>query len=190
MKTRTIFATLLFLAIGFGAQCGGGEEAEPAGGTDQPADTPAAVLKAVAQLNPTEGNTASGTVTFEEQADGSVHISATVSGLTAGKHGFHIHENGDCSAPDAASAGGHFNPDDSAHGGPEAETHHAGDLGNIEAGESGAAEYHATYSFFTLQGPRSVIGKAVIVHAGEDDLATQPTGDAGGRLACGVIAAQ
>ncbi len=193
MKTKLIFVSLLFLAFGFGVQCGGGSGGEHGGEAAAPADTAApAALKAVAQLAPTEGSSVTGTVTFEEQADGSVHVSATVSGLTAGKHGIHIHENGDCSAPDGSSAGGHFNPDGSAHGAPDAATHHAGDFGNLEADAAGKGEYHATYSFISLKPgqPNSIIGKSVIIHANEDDLVTQPTGGAGARLACGVIMAQ
>ncbi len=187
-KSLAFFGSIVLLA-GLGAFCGGsGDQA----GTEEakPAAAPAG-LKAAAELKPTEGSTVTGTVTFEEESDGSVHITGKVSGLTPGKHGFHIHAVGDCSAPDGTSAGGHFNPDDTPHGAPDAATHHVGDLGNLEADEQGNAEYHATYNFLTLKdGPHSVIGKAVIVHSGEDDLVTQPTGDAGSRQACGVIEKQ
>lgn len=154
------------------------EEAAP------PAPTP---VRAVANLQPTEGSSVTGTVTFES-TNGGVRIEAHINGLSPGKHGFHIHEFGDCSAPDASSAGGHFNPGNHPHGAPGQGEHHAGDLGNLEADESGHAMKEMTVDFITLgSGPNSVVGKAVIVHADEDDLSTQPTGNAGGRLACGVI---
>ena len=142
--------------------------------------------RAVANLEPTQGNTAKGTVTFEETG-GKVSATAKVSGLKAGKHGFHIHEKGDCSAPDAASAGGHYNPESKAHGTPDAPEHHTGDLGNVEADAKGDASLSRTYDFLSLSGPNSIVGKAVIVHIQEDDFKTQPTGNAGARVACGVI---
>jgi Cu-Zn family superoxide dismutase len=143
--------------------------------------------KAEAKLAPTQGNDVKGTVTFT-QNDGKTRVVANVTGLKPGKHGFHIHEKGDCSAPDASSAGGHFNPGGHKHGAPEAAEHHSGDLGNIEADAKGRARLNRTVDFLTVaDGPNSVVGKAVIVHAQEDDLQTQPTGNAGGRLACGVI---
>lgn len=145
-----------------------------------------AVDRAVAVLHPTEGNRASGTVIFTKVADG-VQIEATVEGLEPGKHGFHIHVLGDCTAPDATSAGGHYNPDGHPHAGPDQEKRHMGDLGNLEANQIGRAHYERLDDYVTLNGPKSIVGRAVIVHAGEDDLTTQPTGNAGARLACGVI---
>jgi len=138
-------------------------------------------------LQPTEGNTAMGTLSLATMGDGA-HFTGTITGLPAGMHGFHIHETGDCSAPDASSAGGHFNPGNTAHGAPDAPEHHAGDLGNIQADDSGAATVDVHASGVTLEmGANSVVGKAVIVHAAPDDFTTQPTGNAGARLACGVI---
>lgn len=153
-------------------------------------DGGSAATEAVAVLDPTEGNDVRGRVTFSDSPDG-VRIVAEVSGLSEGMHGFHIHETGDCSAPDASSAGGHFNPNDDPHGAPDApaEERHAGDLGNLEAGANGAARYERVDTQVQMSGPASIVGKAVIVHAGQDDFTTQPTGDAGGRLACGVIEA-
>ena len=138
-------------------------------------------------LKPTQGSIVNGTISLATMGTG-VHFTGTVTGLTPGKHGFHIHEIGDCSAPDATSAGGHFNPDKKAHGDPKAPEHHAGDLGNIEADSSGIAKVSIHGAGLTLAaGANSVMGKAIIVHAAEDDLKTQPTGNAGARLACGVI---
>jgi Cu-Zn family superoxide dismutase len=144
------------------------------------------VERAVAVLHPTEGNDVSGTVVFTRTAEG-VRIEATVDGLAPGKHGFHIHELGDCTAPDGTSAGGHYNPDGHPHAGPDQEPRHMGDLGNLEADQTGHATYQRVDSYVTLNGPHSIVGRGMIVHAGEDDLTSQPTGAAGARLACGVI---
>jgi Cu-Zn family superoxide dismutase len=141
---------------------------------------------AVAVLHPTEGSQVSGTVIFTKVADG-VRIEATVEGLEPGKHGFHIHELGDCSAPDGTSAGGHYNPDGHPHAGPDQTPRHMGDLGNLEAGADGRADYERIDDYVTLNGAKSIVGLGIIVHAGEDDFTSQPTGAAGGRLACGVI---
>ena len=153
------------------------------------ADIPAVpVVKATAVLSPTKGNTVAGLVTFTK-VEGGVKIVADVTGLTPGKHGFHIHEFGDCSAPDGASAGGHFNPSHGEHGAPDAATRHAGDFGNLEADEAGKAHYERVDSVISLEGADSIIGHGVIVHEKADDLKTQPTGNAGPRVACGVITA-
>jgi Cu-Zn family superoxide dismutase len=141
---------------------------------------------AVAQLNPTKGNNVTGTVTFTKVKDG-VRVVADVNGLTPGPHGFHIHEKGDCSAPDASSAGGHFNPTAMPHGAPEASMRHVGDFGNLVADASGKARLERIDQHLTFQGPNSIIGRAMIVHEKRDDLKTQPSGDAGPRVACGVI---
>jgi Cu-Zn family superoxide dismutase len=142
--------------------------------------------RAVAVLVATTGNTARGTVTFEV-VEGGLRITAQIEGLPAGNHGFHIHEFGDCSAADGTSAGGHYNPGGAAHAGPDGSPRHVGDLGNITADTQGMASYDRTDRLVRLDGPDSVLGRAVIVHAGADDFATQPTGNAGARLACGVI---
>jgi superoxide dismutase, Cu-Zn family len=142
--------------------------------------------KAIAVLHPTAGSNVTGTVTFTASGE-NVKVIADITGLTPGKHGFHIHELGDCSDPNAASAGGHFNPAHKQHGAPDSSERHAGDLGNIEADASGKAHLEWSDSVMKLNGTDSVVGHAVIVHEKADDLKTQPTGDAGGRLACGVI---
>lgn len=144
--------------------------------------------KAIAVLHPASGSNVIGTVTFTKTSDG-VEIVADVTGLTPGKHGFHIHEFGDCSAADATSAGGHFNPMHKNHGAPDATEHHTGDLGNLEADASGKAHLTWKDKEMTMSGENSIIGRGVIVHAKEDDLKSQPVGNAGGRLACGVIGA-
>jgi Cu-Zn family superoxide dismutase len=144
------------------------------------------VKKAIAVLHPASGSQVMGTVTFTKTDDG-VQVVADVTGLTPGKHGFHIHEFGDCSAPDATSAGGHFNPTNDPHAGHDAAKRHEGDLGNIEADSSGKAHLELTDKMMTISGDKSIIGRGLIVHEKADDLTTQPTGNAGGRVACGVI---
>ena len=146
-----------------------------------------APLKAVAVLHPTGSNKVSGTVTFTEVADG-VQVQAEITGLTPGNHGFHVHEFGDCSAADASSAGVHFNPTNKPHAGPDATERHVGDMGNVEADASGKAKLEYLDHQISLTNDRaSVIGRSVVVHAKADDLKTQPSGDSGARIACGVI---
>ena len=145
------------------------------------------VTKAAAQLEPKSGSTVTGTVTFTKVGD-DIRGVADIQNLTPGKHGFHIHEKGDCSAPDASSAGAHFNPTMKHHGGPTSLDHHTGDLGNIEADASGKA--HLDWKGkLSLTGKDSIIGKSVVVHEKEDDLKTDPSGNSGARLACGPILA-
>ena len=128
-----------------------------------------------------------GTVEFKE-VDGGIEVTANIEGLSKGNHGFHIHEKGDCSAPDAMSAGGHFNPTNMKHGAPDAEEHHEGDLGNITADKSGKGTVTVTLKGATLgEGDTSIAGKGFINHAKADDMKTQPTGNAGDRVACGTI---
>ena len=145
---------------------------------------------AEATIAPTAGNQATGTATFKQHGE-RIGIEVLLSGLTPGAHGLHIHEKGDCSAPDAMSAGGHFNPIKMTHGAPEATLHHAGDLGNAIADADGKAKVKLDLTGLTvLAGETSVVGRAVIVHASPDDFQTQPTGNAGKRVACGVITAK
>ncbi len=142
--------------------------------------------EAVCVLHPTEGNDVTGIVRFNVVEDG-VRIVADIHGLTPGKHGFHIHQFGDCSASDATTAGGHFNPMNMQHGGPDDLERHVGDLGNVEADSTGHAHYERVDDVISLGGLNSIIGRAVVVHKDEDDGESQPTGNAGARLACGVI---
>lgn len=148
---------------------------------------PITAERAVARLKPTEGSEVSGTVHFA-QTDEGVRVSAVITGLDPDSvHGFHIHEKGDCSAPDASSAGGHYAPRRHAHGLPTAATRHAGDMGNLVVDGDGNVAFDRTFDTFSIQGDEApIVGRAVIVHAQEDD-GSQPTGNAGPRLACGVI---
>jgi superoxide dismutase, Cu-Zn family len=142
--------------------------------------------RAVAVLHAAPGGKVEGTVWFEPAAGG-VKVKAKVTGLAPGTHGFHVHEFGDCSTADFTSAGSHFNPMAMAHGAPKDAARHVGDLGNIEANAEGVATLEWTDPQLAFEGMHAIVGRAVIVHAKADDLKTQPTGDAGGRLACGVI---
>ena len=142
----------------------------------------------IAVLHPTAGNQVSGVLHFEPVADGKVHITGTVTGLVPnGEQAFHIHEFGDCSAADGTSAGGHYNPEKHDHALPVKEVRHAGDLGNLKANAEGAATIDLTVDNFSIDGEKNpIIGRSVIVHAKNDD-GGQPTGNAGARVACGVI---
>jgi len=150
--------------------------------------SPMKIQKAVCVLTPTLGNVVGGTVTFTQEKDG-VKIVADVKGLSPGKHGFHVHEFGDLTSLDGKSLGGHFNPDNAPHAGPDADQRHVGDLGNIEADTSGHGHYERVDKVISLDmcDPHCIIGRGMVVHAGEDDLSTQPTGNAGARVAVGII---
>ena len=147
---------------------------------------------AVAEILEVDGSGVSGTVRFTA-LDDAVEIRYDLAGLSAGMHGFHVHQTGDCSADStgtpAGAAGGHFNPLSSPHGAPDSvrTERHAGDLGNVEAGPDGTARGLAVDSLLAFDGPTSIVGKAVIVHGGRDDLVSQPAGDAGPRVGCGVV---
>ncbi|PSD91703.1 superoxide dismutase family protein [Acinetobacter baumannii] len=150
-------------------------------------------LKAVAVLNGTEGVT--GVVQFTQAGSGPTSVTAKLSGLKPGLHGFHVHALGD-TTNGCMSTGPHFNPHGKEHGAPEDENRHAGDLGNVIVKDDGTAELSVTDSYIPLSGPQSIIGRAVVVHADPDDLGkgghelSKSTGNAGGRVACGVIGLQ
>lgn len=195
-KIAWMFPLLALLALGGACRPDEGEEMET--GLDQetqvaPAPAPEpetmAMRSAAARFEPAPGSNVSGTVRFIEE-DGGVRVVADLTGVeSAGKHGFHIHENGQCEhdGDHFSSAGGHFNPTNAPHACPPTEPRHAGDLGNVEVGPDGAGRLEATTNLLSLEGPNSVVGKAVILHADEDDCQTQPTGNAGGRIACAVV---
>lgn len=145
--------------------------------------------KAQAQLQPTKGNNVTGTVTFEQRGAKTL-ITGEIRGLKPGaEHGFHVHEKGDCSSGDGMSAGGHFNPKGAAHGKYDAGAHHSGDMPNLKADASGVAKISWEDDELTVtEGPATVVGKSVIVHRDPDDYKTQPAGNSGPRVACGVIA--
>jgi Cu-Zn family superoxide dismutase len=180
---RSMALTISLVAL---AGCGG-SASKDAETTDAAAGAAGSGRTATATLRSTSGSSVTGTITFSEEAGG-VRVFAMLQGMAPGQHGFHIHETGDCSAPDGSSAGGHFNPASVPHGGPDAAEHHAGDLGNITADEAGNAHYEEVIPHVTLDdGPNSIVGRAVVVHADPDDMTSQPAGNAGPRIACGVI---
>jgi len=169
--------TGLFAIIWFALGCNGYQKPENGG---------AQIARAICVLHPTNGHGVSGTVTFTK-VEGGIRVVAELDSLASGKHGFHIHQYGDCSSGDGKSAGGHYNPAGVAHGSPDSAVHHVGDLGNIVADSTGHGSLDRIYPFLSFSGKNSIIGRAIIVHQKADDLTSQPTGAAGARVACGVI---
>ena len=149
----------------------------------QPSDPTASAM-----LIATKGNTVTGDVKFIQKGD-TVLVTGEVRGLKPnGEHGFHIHEKGDCTSGDGMSTGGHFNPDGKTHGAHDHSTHHVGDLPSLKADASGTARFNFESSTIALgSGKSDVLGRGMIVHRDPDDYKTQPTGNSGPRLACGVI---
>jgi superoxide dismutase, Cu-Zn family len=187
MKTRNelkLAGLCVAIALGVGG-CGSDKTSIQSSGYST-ADSTRGRAGAIARLSPTGGNTARGDVFFSKETEG-VRVEGEIIGLTPGKHGFHIHDKGDCSAPDASSAGGHYNPTGMPHGGPRDGMRHVGDLGNITANQSGTARFAYTDNRISLEGKHSIIGHSVVVDAGADDLQSQPSGNAGARVACGVV---
>jgi superoxide dismutase, Cu-Zn family len=150
------------------------------------ADEPPAAAKAVAIVTPASGSTVTGTITFTRQATG-VEVHVLLEGLTPGMHGLHVHETGDCSASDALTAGEHFNPTHAAHSSRDATERHVGDLGNVEADAAGRVDVTFTDRLLALSGESSILGRSLIVHADPDDFTSQPAGNSGARIGCGVI---
>ena len=152
------------------------------------ATTPGEPLRATAQLQPTKGSKTFGEATFDQVGD-KVHVVVYVQGLKPGQeHGLHIHEVGDCSSGDGMSTKGHFNPLGKPHARHDSAERHAGDLPSLKAGKDGRAKVDAMLDVITVgPGPASIVGRGLIVHADPDDFKTQPTGNAGARIACGVI---
>jgi superoxide dismutase, Cu-Zn family len=144
-----------------------------------------AITKAVAILFPTKGNDVHGRVTFTHTSQGT-HVHAEISGLSPGEHGFHIHEFGVWSE-EGKAAGSHFNPTHAPHAGHDSPRRHVGDLGNVTANASGNAVCDLDDHLLSLHGRHSIIGRGVVVHEKADDLKSQPSGNAGSRVAVGVI---
>lgn len=187
---KTLIATAVFVlsVIGYTAIA---QYAETQPATQPDAHSHAAMMAsisdAVAVMVPTEGNSAYGTVRFHQTDDG-VTVTADIAGLDAGStHAIHVHQYGDITGADGKSAGGHYNPMGHDHGLPVQASRHAGDLGNLTADESGNAHYEVTVGNLSIAGlDNPVIGRGVIIHAEVDD-GGQPTGNAGARIAMGVI---
>lgn len=173
---KGIIAAAVFASIAAGCAATSG----------QSESTPAT---ATAILEPRSGSQASGKITFTQAGTDIVRVSGEVRGLSKGPKGFHIHEKGDCSDPKAMSAGGHFNPTKHMHAGPYDPQRHAGDLGNLNFNDQGIAKVDFVAFGISVSKDKAdgIIGRAVVVHLDRDDLKTDPTGNAGGRAACGVI---
>jgi Cu-Zn family superoxide dismutase len=152
-------------------------------GIYHPSSSAAKKESAVAVLESRSSSSVTGKATFTQKGD-SVEAVVEVKGAKPGQHGLHLHETGDCSAPDAKSAGGHFNPDNKAHGAPEQDPHHAGDMGNLTVGQNGTGKLKVMLKGQTVA---SIKGRALVVHGDPDDYKTQPSGNSGARVACGVV---
>ncbi|MGE9294912.1 MAG: superoxide dismutase family protein [Puniceicoccales bacterium] len=150
------------------------------------AHTEPAPTTAVAVFTPTKGNDTHGVVTFEK-VKGGIKVTGRIENLTPGEHGFHVHQYGDLRKDDATSTGGHFNPTNTVHAGRDAMIRHVGDMGNVTADENGVAEFSFVDDDLAFSGPTSIIGRGLIVHAGKDDLTSQPSGAAGPRVGMAVI---
>jgi len=192
MKTLTpILLVASVIALSACSSSAPTKSTAPAAATSTPT-TPAAqstAKSATVNLASASGSLVSGKLTIVPMGNG-VHLTGEIGGLSPGStHAIHIHEKGDCSAADASSAGGHFNPSAQPHGKVGSGAHHGGDMDNLVANAEGVAQVNAHAEGVTLGGgaANDVAGKAVIVHAAADDYRTQPTGNAGGRVACGVI---
>jgi len=182
------------VSLGLLAGCAAQQDGHAPHGSGHPMKMDAApkaamVKNAVAVVHPLGASKVMGVVRFVATDEG-VKVSAEISGLTPGsKHAFHVHEFGDCSDPQGKSAGGHYNPDKHQHGAPDADPtkRHPGDMGNLSADDKGVAKLEVTLAGTTLTGEKNpIVGRAVIIHAKPDDF-SQPVGNAGDRIGCGVI---
>ena len=189
---KNVLIAVPFVVVFALVGCAGeGDSHEPAASTESsaaqhPAD--GGVVEATAEIRPTEGNSLTGAASFRSQG-GSVVMTLALQNAPVGEHAFHLHQIGDCSAPDGTSAGGHWNPTGEEHGAWGSAPFHLGDVGNLVVGEDGSGSIELTTDLWSIgTGEDSdIVGRAVIVHAGADDFTTQPTGAAGGRIGCGVI---
>lgn len=174
-KLNLLVVLALFVA------CTPNEEMEVEESVVQPA-----YVKAVSVVHQLGESRVTGQVNFQA-TEGGVQVTAEINGLEPGNHGFHIHTYGNCTATDGTSAGGHFNPGNNEHSSPIVTNRHMGDMGNITANEDGVAIIDYVDNAISID---QIIGRGIIVHAGEDDLTSQPSGAAGARIGCGVIGIQ
>jgi Cu-Zn family superoxide dismutase len=167
-----------------------GAESEDATSEQQEEENEERTAKAT--MEPASGSNVSGEVTFTERENGTVRIEVQVENLPPGEHAVHLHEHGDCSAADASSAGGHWNPTMKPHGKRgQGTAFHKGDIDNMKVGDDGKGKLTMTIEGWSIGGPDStnIVGKSVIIHEKPDDFTSQPSGNAGGRISCGVIKA-
>ena len=184
MKTNALWLVFVLALI---AACGGQPEEGAAATEAEPApDEP--VSRAVAQIEPKSDSQVTGTATFAVD-HGEVTLVLEVQNAPQGEHAFHLHQTGDCSAPDGTSAGGHWNPAGHDHGKWEEAPFHLGDVGNLVVGDDGSGALTLSTDLWSIGtgANNDIVGRAVILHAGADDFTSQPTGAAGGRIGCGVI---
>lgn len=185
---KTLLKTTLLLAVC--AACAHKDKSDtPATSAATTADVAPAIPQvstAQALMKPGKKQKIKGIVHFTQVGD-KVKIEAMVEKLKPGPHGIHIHETGDCTLPDFKSAGGHFNPGKASHGSLESAARHIGDLGNIVADKRGNAKISIEAPGLTLNGAESIVGKALVIHDKADDLKSDPAGNSGDRIACGVI---
>jgi Cu-Zn family superoxide dismutase len=190
MLRHIVFLGGATLLVACGQHDGSAREPTVSATVTTPAPAPAAsqAPSATVALQPTAGSRTYGSLQIAAMS-GAVRVSGTVQGLQPeSEFGFHIHEKGDCSAPDASSAGEHFNPAGSSHGHPDTDPRHAGDMQNLKSNAEGVADVDVTVNGVSLaEGATNVVGKAVVVHAQKDDYSSQPAGNSGERVACGVI---
>lgn len=189
LNVVTFACALLYLSL---SACNTGNKQT---GEDQPGSaeqqTQEQARTATATMEPASGSNVSGEVSFTEE-NGSVRMELSVENLPAGEHAVHLHEHGDCSAEDASSAGGHWNPTMKPHGKRgSGSAFHKGDIDNMNAGDDGKGTLTLTIEGWSIGGPDStnIVGKSVIIHERADDFTSQPAGDAGSRISCGVIKA-
>ena len=152
-------------------------------------DMTSSTMTAEAMIDAKSGSDVDGTVSFKQMSNGDVMMTLSLTGLEAGTHAVHLHENGDCSADDGSSAGGHWNPTTEDHGKWGEDAHHLGDIGNLDVSDDGTANMTFTTDQWTLEAgaENSILNKAVVVHAKADDFTSQPSGAAGARIGCGVV---
>ena len=183
---RMAFALALLALAGLAVSCGGREDTAETTEATPPAETapppPPPPKTAMAMLQPLGSNQVSGQATFTESAAGGVDVQITLQNAT-GEHGLHVHEGGEC-GPDGKAAGPHWNPAGEKHGVIGSTPHHAGDLGNISGG---SMTMHVSEWTIGDGGPNDVVGHTVVLHAKADDLKTDPAGNSGDRIACGVV---
>ena len=186
-------AALFFIGCTSGSR--EGSESESIGGADTLTDEASVAEEqsydAVVTLSGASGSTVTGSAMFTDLGNQTVRMNIDVQNLEEGEHALHLHQNGDCSAADATSAGGHWNPTNRPHGRRGEAEFHKGDIANLEVGSDGSVSWTQDISGWTIGGPDStnIVSKAVIIHADADDFISQPAGNAGARVACGVIQA-
>lgn len=187
MRLQNVSITAVFLTLLMACTPAKKDEATET----QTEEMPAANPTASATMNSASGSTANGTATFEQTGEKTVRMTIEMTGLTPGEHALHLHEFGDCSAPDATSAGGHWNPGGMQHGKRGEGEYHAGDVINLVADAEGKVSWSEEIEGWTIGGDETtnILNKGIIIHDKLDDFKTQPTGAAGGRVACGVISA-